>query len=91
VAKCVLVTIGERPKAKTILTKKELLEMSPRDSTGKVEVAVPVTFQIPSKQMSSRMEVLRDPSDDLGTGGKVEDFSHYFRDRFYKTASAFLV
>jgi len=91
VAKSVLVMIGEKPKVKTILTKQELLEMTPRESNGGVEVAVPVTFQIPSKQMSSRIEVLRDPSDDIGTGGKVEDFSHYFRDRFQKTVSAFRV
>ena len=91
VAKSVLVTIGEKPKVKAILTKKELVEMSPRESNGRVEVAMPVTFQIPSKQMSSRVEVLRDPSDEIGTGGKIEDFSHYFRDRFQKTASAFRV
>jgi len=90
VAKSVLVTIGEKPKVKAILTKKELVEMSPRES-NRVEVAMPVTFQIPSKQMSSRVEVLRDPSDEIGTGGKIEDFSHYFRDRFQKTASAFRV
>lgn len=91
VAKTVLVTIGEKPKAKTILTKKELLEMSPPEASSKVDVAVPVALQIPSKQISSRIEVLRDPSDNIGTGGKVEDFSHYFRDRFQKTASVFRV
>jgi len=91
VAKSVLVTIGEKPKVNAILTKKELIEMSPRESNDKVEVAVPVTFQIPSKQMSSRVEVLRDPSGEIGTAGNIEDFSHYFRDRFQKIASAFRV
>src|SRR5208283_4675754 len=74
-----------------ILTKKELIEMSPRESNDKAEVAVPVTFQIPSKQMSSRVEVLRDPSGEIGNAGHIEDFSHYFRDRFQKLASAFRV
>ncbi len=54
VAKSVLVTIGEKTKVNAILTKKELIEMSPRESNDKVEIAVPVTFQIPSKQMSPR-------------------------------------
>jgi len=91
VSKSVLVSIGEKPKVNAILGKKELVEMFPRESNAKVQVAVPVTFQIPSKQMSSRVEVLRDPSGEIGTGGKIEDFSHYFRDRFQKTASAFRV
>ncbi len=65
--------------------------MSPRESNDKVEIAVPVTFQIPSKQMSPRVEVLRDPSGEIGNAGKIEDFSHYFRDRFQKIASAFRV
>jgi len=91
VAKCVLVTIGEKTKVNAILTKKELIEMSPRESNDKVEVAVPVTFQIPSKQMSSRIEVLRDPSGEIGNAGNIEDFSHYFRNRFQKLASAFRV
>jgi DNA polymerase II small subunit len=91
VAKSVLVTISEKTKVNAILTKKELIEMSPRVSSGQVEVAVPVTFQIPSKQMSSRVEVLRDPSSEIGTRGNIEDFSHYFRDRFQKIASTFRV
>ena len=91
VAKSVLVTIGEKTKVNAILTKKELIEMSPRESNNKVEVAVPVTFQIPSKQMSSRVEVLRDPSGEIGNAGNIEDFSHYFRNRFQKLASAFRV
>jgi DNA polymerase II small subunit len=91
VTKSILVTISERPTVNPILTKKELIEMSPPQPSGKVEVAVPVTFQIPSKQVSSRVEVLSDPSSEIGTDGKIEDFSHYFRDRFQKTVSAFRV
>lgn len=49
------------------------------------------SLQIPSKEISSRIQILRDPSKDNGTGGTVEDFSHYFRDRFRKIASAFRV
>jgi DNA polymerase II small subunit len=89
VAKSVLVTIGEKPKASTILTKKELLEISPHASTS--QTAVPVALQIPSKQMSSRVEVIRDPSKEIGTRGNIDDFSHYFRDRFQKIASTFRI
>ena len=88
-AKRVLVTIGEKPKTSAILTKKELLEMSPRAPTS--QITVPVALQIPSKKISSQVEVLRDPSKEIGTGGNIEDFSHYFRDRFQKIASAFRV
>ena len=82
-------TIGEKPKASIILTKKELLEISPHASTS--QTAVPVALQIPSKQMSSRVEVIRDPSKEIGTGGNIDDFSHYFRDRFQKIASTFRI
>jgi DNA polymerase II small subunit len=89
VAKSVLVTIGDKPRVNAILTKKELVEMSPYPPSS--QVAVPVALQIPSKQISSRVEVLRDSSSEIGTGGNIEDFSHYFRDRFQKIASTFRV
>ena len=83
----VLVKIGKKELLETpILTKKELLEMSPHLTS---QVAVPVATQIPSKKMASRIEVIRDPSREIGTGGSIEDFSHYFRDRFQKLAAIF--
>jgi DNA polymerase II small subunit len=88
-AKSVLVTLSDKPKTGTILSKKQLIEMSPHAPPS--EISVPVTLQMPSKQISSRIDVLRDPSKETGTGGNVEDFSRYFRDRFQKIASAFRV
>jgi len=85
-AKIVLVRLAEEPKVTAILTKKELLEMSPHVAS---EVAVPVAAQFPSKGIASRVEVVSDPSKEIGSGGSIEDFSHYFRDRFQKIASVF--
>jgi DNA polymerase II small subunit len=89
VAKNVLVTLSDKPETGSILSKKQLIEMYPHAPPS--EIAVPVAVQIPSKQISSRVDVLRDPSKEIGTVGNVEDFSHYFRDRFQKIASAFRV
>ena len=87
IAKSVLVKIGETPKVSPILTKKELLEMTPHASV--IPVSVPMATRIESKEISSRVEVIRDPSKELGTGGGIDDFSHYFRDRFQKLLTAF--
>ena len=87
IAKSVLVKIGETPKINAILTKKELLEMSPHASV--IPISVPVATRIASKEISSRVEVTRDPSKGLGTSGGIDDFSHYFRDRFQKLVTAF--
>ena len=86
IAKNVLMRISEKRDVAAILTKKELLEMSPYGSS---QVSAPVATRIPSKKIGSRVEVIRDPSKEIGTGGSIEDFSHYFRDRFQKIASVF--
>ena len=86
VAKSVLVKIGEKRQASAILTKKELLEMVPPID---IQIPVPVASRVPSKEIRSRVEVVRDPSKELGTSGGIEGFSHYFRDRFQKLATAF--
>ena len=85
--KRVLVRIGEKAKVGPILTKKELLEMAPH--ADDIQISVPVATQVPSKGISSRVEVVRDSSREIGIGGGIEDFSHYFRDRFEKLVTAF--
>jgi DNA polymerase II small subunit len=87
-AKEFLITVGENNTTTHILSKQLLLEISkPRLET--TQVFQSVTPTIPAKQIPSRLEVLRDPSKETGTGASIEDFSHYFRDRFRKLTSAF--
>ena len=86
-AKNLLVTIGETHEAGRILTKQELLELTPPLQAP--QMLVPVSATIPAKQMSSKLEIIRDPSKEIGTRGSIDDFSHYFRDRFHKLSSAF--
>lgn len=87
-AKNLLITIGEKPEAGRILTKQELLEITRTEALQAPQISVPVTTTIPAKQISPRLEIVRDPSKEIGTGGSIDDFSHYFRDRFHKLASA---
>ena len=87
-AKNLLITIGERPEAGRILTKQELLGITRTEVLQAPQIPVPVTTTIPAKQISARLEIVRDPSKEIGTGGSIDDFSHYFRDRFHKLASA---
>jgi DNA polymerase II small subunit len=84
-AKTLLLTIEEKPSTKRILSKQQLLEIK----TPQPEIVPSVTTKIPAKQISPRLKVLKDPSKEIGTGGSIEDFSHYFRDRFQKLVSAF--
>jgi len=86
-AKNLLLSIGETAARGRILTKQELLEieapklpMSPLPS---------VAATIPAKQISPRVEIVKDSSKTLGTGSGISDFSHYFRDRFEKLVNAF--
>jgi DNA polymerase II small subunit len=88
-AKTLLVTIGEKAGAGRILTKQELLELTSSSTVRGSQILASVSTTIPAKQISSRAEVVRDPSKQIGTGGSIEDFSHYFRDRFQKLVSAF--
>ncbi len=88
-AKNLLVTIGEKPNAGPILSKQELMDITSPKPLQASQIPIPVSGTIPAKQISPRLEILRDPSKEIGTGGSIEDFSHYFRDRFHKLASAF--
>ncbi len=88
-AKNLLVTIGENPQTGRILSKQELLDITAAYPPQASQIPVPVSTSIPAKQITPRLEIIRDPSKEIGTGGSIEDFSHYFRDRFHKLASAF--
>jgi DNA polymerase II small subunit len=84
VAKNVLIKVSELHGENRIITKNVLLEFT---SVISVPAQAPVAVPIPSKQISPRVEVVRDPSREIGTGGSVEDFRLYFRDRFEKLAA----
>ncbi len=88
-AKNLLVTIEEKPSAGHILSKQELLEITTTKPLQAPQIPASVSVTIPAKQISPRLEILRDPSKEIGTGGSIDDFSHYFRDRFHKLSSAF--
>ncbi|TLN00236.1 hypothetical protein FDZ71_14675, partial [bacterium] len=55
---------------------KELATPPPAES---VRVRVPY-----AKEVESRIQVIRDPTKTIGSGGTIEDFAKHFRDRFYK-------
>ena len=84
-AKNLLLRIGERPPTDRILSKTELLQIEAPEP----RIYPSVATQIPAKKIASQIEILKDPSKEIGTGGGIEDFSHYFRDRFHKLLRAF--
>mgnify|MGYP001064616507 CR=1 FL=1 len=86
IAKDLLLRITQKPPLDPILTKEGLLEIVP-PSASPMPPSLATTMA--AKQMSPRVEVVSDPSNEIGTGGGIEDFSHYFRDRFRKLAYAF--
>jgi len=88
-AENLLSKIGEEPRTSRILTKEELLEFSASRSFGSSQILASVAPVIPAKQMAPRLEILKDPSKEIGTGSGMEDFSHYFRDRFHKLSLRF--
>ncbi len=88
-AKNLLLSIGEKLSAGRILTKQELLAITAPEPSRDPQILTSVSTTIPAKQISPRVEIVRDPSKEIGTGGGIEDFSHYFRDRFRKLVSAF--
>ena len=88
-AKNVLLSVGDKPNASHILSRQELLDLSTQPVLETPQVQVSVSRTIPAKQISPRLEILRDPSKEIGTGGSIDDFSHYFRDRFQKLSRAF--
>jgi DNA polymerase II small subunit len=88
-AKNLLVTVGEKTNTCHILSKQQLMEIAKPTRVETTQLYASVAPTIPAKKIAPRLEVLRDPSRETGTGGSIEDFSHYFRDRFRKLTSAF--
>ena len=84
-----LLTISEGANGARILSKQQLLELSKPSLSESAQSMASVAQAIPAKQIAARCEVLRDPSKEAGTGGSIDDFSHYFRDRFQKLSRAF--
>ncbi len=84
-SKNLLLRIGERPPTDHILSKTELLQIEAPDP----RIYPSVATRIPAKKIAPQIEILKDPSKEIGTGGSIEDFSHYFRDRFHKLLRAF--
>jgi DNA polymerase II small subunit len=88
-AKSLLVKLGETPPSDHILTKTELLEIGSPEDAVQLQFSPSVSRSIPAKQIAPEIAILKDPSKEIGTGGSIEDFSHYFRDRFQKLLVAF--
>jgi DNA polymerase II small subunit len=88
-AKDLLLKIADKPPDERILSKAELLEIRSPGSVSESLVVPSLTRSIPAKRISPEIEVIKDPSKEIGTGGSIEDFSHYFRDRFQKLLRAF--
>lgn len=89
-AKGLLLRIAEEHRTGGIITKQELLELAEPKPLPKLGITPSMSAtEFPAKQISPRIEVVRDPSKEIGTGGSIEDFSHYFRDRYRKLLSAF--
>lgn len=88
-AKRLLIRIEEKKPRDRILTKTELLEIAVPETEAPLETAPSVVTTIAAKQITARVKITRDPSKEIGSGGSIEDFSHYFRDRFQKLGAAF--
>ncbi|HUK29328.1 MAG TPA: DNA-directed DNA polymerase II small subunit [Candidatus Acidoferrales bacterium] len=88
-AKNLLLTVGEKTNTSHILSKQRLLEISNPTRLETTQVYSSVAPTVPAKKIPGKLEILRDPCQESGTGGTIEDFSHYFQDRFKKLTSAF--
>jgi DNA polymerase II small subunit len=88
-AKTLLVKIEENPPPDRILRKTQLLEIAMPEGLAPFQILPSVSRAIPAKRIAPQIEVLKDPSKDIGTGGSIQDFSHYFRDRFQKLLMTF--
>ena len=76
--KTVLLTITEKPDTSRILTRQRLVEISTPEISTATQIVASVAQKIPAKQIESKCEVVRDPAKEIGTGGSIDDFSHYF-------------
>ena len=75
---------------KPAIVTKDLVEKITAKLRKEKELATPSTMEsvrarIPyAKEVESRIQVVRDPTKTIGSGGTIEDFTKHFRDRFYK-------
>jgi len=73
----------------TIVTK-DLVDKITAKLRKEKELAAPPTMEsvrvrIPyAKEVQSKIQVVRDPTKTIGSGGTIEDFTKHFRDRFHK-------
>lgn len=78
------IKIAEGEEPKPIVISKELLERSKERLEGP-KAAVGLKAEIPlAKEFESRVEILKDPTEKIGSNGSLEDFVRYFRSRFEK-------
>ncbi len=81
----------EEPKPITItkdFVMKVITELS--DEKKSVEPVVEVSLKakkLLAKEVDSSIEVLDDPTEKIGSEGNIDDFKHYFRDRFEKISN----
>ena len=84
-----LLTINDKAGRAHIVTKQQLLELSKPELSETVPIPASPAQSIPAKGIDARCQVLRDPSNEIGSGGGIDDFSHYFTDRFQKLSATF--
>jgi len=87
-ARRLLVKIGDKKNSGGILTRQEMLQLVAPEPVPSLDIKPSMRTKAPAKQISPRVEIIRDPAKEIGTGGSIEDFSHYFQDRFRKLVSA---
>jgi len=81
---------ADRLTPKPMIVTKDVVEKVTAKLRKEKEVATPqimesVRARIPyAKEVESRIQVIRDPTKTMGSGGTVEDFTRNFRDRFHK-------
>jgi DNA polymerase II small subunit len=85
--KTLLLTTRQKPSPGRILTKQDFVDLT-KSGTGTV-TTLSVSRKIPAKQISAQVQVVKDPSKQFETGGGIDDFSQYFRDRFKKLVNVF--
>jgi len=75
---------------KPMIVTKDVVEKVTAKLRKEKELAAPTTMEsvrarIPyAKQVESRIQIMRDPTKTIGSGGTIEDFNKHFRDRFNK-------
>lgn len=71
-----------KPQPLTIT--KEMLETETRGTSQGIQIPVSTLKRPLAAEYSSRIEILLDPSNLVGSGGTLNDFHSYFKDRYKK-------